>query len=185
MMTENITIYFNDKGEVTDQPIQLQQEGCDGIIDFCGVSTVPDGFTFEFSLQSFSLCVDASDLVCMLENKEVEATISNPCGGQLTCPVTIDAVRALGCVKVHINVGRLVPIQPFGPGLNFGCNCTLCFDQIVCVNQVIGYICGLESCVEDCYRFGGGSIFLNFGTDECGRQTVIINGRFSITLAGC
>ncbi|MBT2684720.1 hypothetical protein [Bacillus sp. ISL-37] len=185
-MSETKMIYFNSAGKVIDEPVRLQQEGCDNQIEFCKTVTVPDGFTFEFDgFDNFSLCSDASDLACMLENVEVDATIANPCGGELTCPVILDAVRAIGCVRVHVNVGRLVPIQP-ALNFNFGCDCTLCFDQTVCVNQVIGYTCDRDNCAEDCFRFGGGFVGVIFGEiDQCGRQTVTVVGGIDISFAGC
>lgn len=183
------TIYFNNKGEIIDPPEQVQQEGCTNVIEFCADAIVPEGFRFNFDyFRSHSFCTDVSNLACVLEPVQVNASIENPCGGELTCPVLIDSVRAVGCVRFHVNLGQLVPNQE---GYDFGNPCTLCFDKTVCVNQVIGYTCTQETCAEDCFSFN--YAFLSFDSndqlvDACGRQIVVLRGGIGGTngiFAGC
>lgn len=187
MANNETTIYFNNKGEIIDPPVQAEQVvPCDNVIEFCVEAIVPDGFTFDVEgFNNFSFCSDVSGLACVLESVGVDASINNPCGGTLTCPVVIDAVRAVGCVRFHVNIGELVPNQE---GINFGNSCTLCFDKTVCVNQVIGYTCTQDTCIEDCFTFN--FAFVSFSSSEqlvdaCGRQIVVIRGGLGVSFAGC
>lgn len=187
-MSDTKTIYFNNNGEIIEPPSRIQQEGCNTVITFCAEEIVPDGFTFQSDgVDSFSFCSDVSELSCILEREEVEVTVPNPCGGELTCPVSIYAVRVVGCVRFHVNLGQLVPNQR-GIDFNFGCNCTLCFDQTVCVNQVIGYVCDEDTCAEDCFSFESAFVSIDSRdqiTDACGRQIVVITGGLELVFEGC
>ncbi|HAQ08458.1 MAG TPA: hypothetical protein DCR24_13410 [Bacillus bacterium] len=184
MSSKNDRFYFNDKGEMIDPPVDVQQEGCDNFIGLCATAVVPDGYTFLFNpFRDFRACTDVSELNCVLSREETEATIPNLCGGELTCPVTIDAVRLVGCVRVLANLGDLRPKQS-GPSTPFPCQ--LCFAETACVNQVIGYTCAEDACAEDCFVIPFGELFVpTVTTDGCGRQIVSTVIRLFVQFAGC
>ncbi|TDL31116.1 hypothetical protein E2R51_15100 [Jeotgalibacillus sp. S-D1] len=181
----NNVIYFNSEGKrVEDLGIQ-QQEACLETISYCTSAIVPDGFTFSFtSFDNFTACSDLSQLVCMLEDEEVEATVEDPCGGTLTCPITLNAVRLVGTARFHINVGDLTPIEG---GLQLGdLPCTLSSDTAVSVNQVIRTICQRDICQDKCFRTIGAFAFApQVTTDACGRQIVTVRGGLFIGFTGC
>ncbi|RSD28436.1 hypothetical protein [Mesobacillus subterraneus] len=182
-MAERSLIYFNSKGEIIEIPIQMQQENRGILIEFCAEAIVPEGFTFQHDgFANFSFCTDVSELGCMAENVEGEATFPNLCGRELTCPVSVNAVRAVGCIRCHVNLGRLIPNVA---GFNFGSDHTLCFNKIVCVNQIIGYTCSQATCGENCFQFEDGFVSINPAdqiTSACGRQIVVIRGGLRIVL---
>ncbi|MEG9298230.1 hypothetical protein V6B33_17340 [Mangrovibacillus sp. Mu-81] len=165
--------------------LDIQQEVCDRTIEYCATAIVPDGFTFRFTtFDNFSACSDISELVCALEEQEAEGTVENPCGGTLTCPVLIDAVRLIGTARFHINVGDLTPIEA---GTRIGQRtCTLCSDVAVPVNQVIQSVCQTDTCQETCFDTIGGFAFApQVITDACGRQIVTVRGGLFIGFNGC
>ncbi|OIU70506.1 hypothetical protein [Rossellomorea aquimaris] len=162
-----------------------EEESCSRTIEYCATAIVPDGFTFRFTtFDNFSACSDLSELVCALEEQEAEGTVENPCGGTLTCPVTIDAVRLIGTARFHINAGDLIPIKA---GLRLGQRtCTLASDVAVPVNQVIQTICQTENCQESCFDTIGAFAFApQVITDACGRQIVTVRGGLFLRFLGC
>ncbi|WP_201715645.1 hypothetical protein [Rossellomorea arthrocnemi] len=184
MMLKNNVVYYDADGKMVDN-LDIQQESCDRTIDYCATAVVPDGFTFRFTtFDSFTACSDLSELVCTLEKQEAEGTVENPCGGTLTCPVEIDAVRLIGTARFHINVGDLTPIEG---GLQIGdIPCTLASDVSVPVNQVIETICQTEDCQRSCFDTVGAFAFApQVITDACGRQIVTVRGGLFIRYIGC
>lgn len=180
-MAEEKAYYFNEQWEMVDEPVSIQQLECDTVIEFCATAIVPDGFTFVFTTFD-AFCVDFSDLSCVLETVEEEVEIPNPCGATLVCPVFIEAVRAVGCVRIHINANMLQADTSIG---GFG-ECNLSFNTTVCVNQVIGFVCNQGECAEDCFVFAGAVIFSpTILIDPCGRQVVSARGNITINFNGC
>ncbi len=180
----NNVAYFDAEGNRIDH-FDTEQVACLQTIDYCTSAIVPDGFTFRFtSFDNFTACSDLSELVCMLEEEEVEGTVEDPCGGTLSCPVLLDAVRLVGTARFHINAGNLTPIEG---GLQLGQRpCTLSSDTAVSVNQVIRTICQTDSCQEKCFDTIGAFAFApQVTTDACGRQIVTVRGGLFIGFNGC
>ncbi|WP_098437767.1 hypothetical protein [Bacillus sp. es.034] len=184
MMLKDNVIYYDSEGKTVDK-LDIEQESCIRTITYCATAVVPDGFTFRFTtFDSFTACSDLSALVCTLEKQEAEGTVENPCGGTLTCPIEVDAVRLIGTARFHINVGDLKPIEG---GLKIGeIPCTLASDVSVPVNQVIQTICKTDMCQEDCIDTIGAFAFApQVITDACGRQIVTVRGGLFIRFLGC
>lgn len=182
MGTEEGAVYFNHKGEIVEEPIDIQQLECQNTVDFCATAVVPDGFTFDFAgFSNFS--VDVTQLKCLLVPVEESVELPNPCrGNPLQCSVILESVHLVGCLKVYLSAINMVANQSLFPNqgapLNFYTN--------VCVDQIIGYTCGQETCIEDCYSFGGANLFIpTIMTDACGRQIVTVSGYLVINFAGC
>lgn len=182
MIDRKEVVYFNAEGQMVDG-IDIEQQTCSGTIEFCASTIVPDGFTFEFTgFNNISICTDESDLVCATRTEEVLGTAPNPCGGTISCPIPIEAIRILGSLRLYINIGALTPNTP---GFHFGPPCRLCLDETISVNQTLGYTCP-QGCIEDCVDTAGIGIFRpTVILDDCGRQIVTLRGIFFLTFLGC
>lgn len=177
------TIYFNEEGQLVDF-LDIEQEACNRIIEFCASVIVPDGFTYEFTnFDSFSICSDLSNLVCVERLEEVQGTAPNPCGGTITCQFFLNAVRVIGTARFLLNIGDLTPDTP---GIHLGPPCRLCLDETLAVNQLLGYRCPDEDCPEDCIRtIGAGVTRPSILVDGCGRQIVSVSGRLFLAIPAC
>ena len=175
------TVFYNKKGEKVE-PFEIKKkEGeCKNTIDFCCIADVPDGFTLD--IKFLDLCVDISDLKCCLETKTVETTVNNPCDGELTCLVDIQAVRLVGCVRVTASTGPLKAIKnPF----IFEDNCAISCDTTVCVDQILDFTCDQIPPCDPCYEVVAvGAVFVPF-IDECGREAVKVEGEMFLDFIGC
>ncbi len=183
-MSEQVFIYFDIEGKRVSEPYHKPKGGCKNTIKFCATSIVPDGFIFKPDKKDFkfSFCQDISELKCVPETVKVETTVVSPCDETLKCPVSLQAVRAVGCVRFYVNLEKLVPKKP-GLSLATSGHCSLSFYETVCVNQIIGYRCLQEPIKEDCFdvylaAIGAPKII----TDPCGRQIVSIEGEIGIIL---
>ncbi|MEW9503099.1 hypothetical protein [Jeotgalibacillus marinus] len=181
MRNSNIKIkdLRNKKIEIIDPPVGVQQE-CVNVISFCCTSVVPDGFMIE-SEDDPCIALDFSELECCLETIETTGTVVNPCNGELECPVFIEAVRIVGCARMHANVGPLNPIS----GMVINEPCSICCDTTTCVNQIIDFTCGQEPPCLDCFEITETTFDLALTTDPCGRQLVVINVQVGVEFQGC
>lgn len=182
MGTEKAAVHFNHKGEIVEEPVETQQLECENTVDFCATAVVPDGFTFNSAgFSNFS--VDVSQLKCLLETVAEPVEIPNPCrGNPLQCSVFLESVHLVGCLKVNVSALNVIANKSLFPNQGSPLN----FYTTVCVDQIIGYTCGQESCVDDCYSFGGATFFTpTVITDVCGRQIVSVRGFLVINFTGC
>lgn len=179
---QQITVCFNGKGERVDPdevPVRKAKNKCNRIINFCCTSTVPDGFYIE-KLMLVGLCVDVSEINCCLENMQDKVKVPDPCNDMLRCPVDIQAVRLVGCAKIHVSVGALIPKSGVSDK-----ECSVSCNTITCVDQVIAFTCGEKPPCKDCYkmRFIIGKIGLK--RDKCGRQVVVVKAKAFLEFTGC
>lgn len=150
---------------------------CDNTIDFCVDIIIPAPFEFaSLDLLDFQ-ALDVSCLQCCLEPCDANATITNPCGGEeLVCPVEINAVRALGCVNVYLDV--------FGFNSNNSQLGIFCGNTTVCVDNVICYRCVTDP--DPCVNgfFNDASItdvaVADVITTSCGNTLVSVTGTINL-----
>ncbi|NDI33853.1 hypothetical protein [Chengkuizengella sediminis] len=182
--TNEYKLFYNSEGEKVDPfEIEIREDECQNFIDFCCIANVPDGFFkpdfTDPTLEDF--CIDISELKCCLETQKVEATVNNPCNGELTCLTEIQAVRLVGCVRITANTGPILPIQsPFAVD-----SCTVNCSTTVCVDQILDFTCNQTPPCIPCYEIeAAGAIFAPL-TDACGREVVRVQGRIFLKFVGC
>ncbi|OEH94239.1 hypothetical protein [Bacillus solimangrovi] len=180
----SVSFAIDKHGEITKDPCPPTPDECDNIITLCCTTTVPDGFVIGDDLDKVCIAIDKSELDCCLEPFETTAEVDNPCNGKLICPVTIQAVRLVGCARMHVNVGDLMPVDGFilypEPQA-----CTVCCDTTTCVNQIIDFTCGQVTPCEGCFDFTGVFVECKSGTDDCGRQTITVQVTLVVEFIGC
>lgn len=151
---------------------------CENTVNFCADILIPAPFTFN-TLGFVSSAIDVSCLQCCLEVCETTASVPNPCGKNLSCPVETVIVRALGCVKVYVNAEGINPYNR--QTASFCGNTTVCIDNAIC------YKCVTDSnpCVDGFFHQATVSdvVVANTLTTECGNTLVSITG--TIKLPGC
>ncbi|MFS1518615.1 hypothetical protein V1503_19440 [Bacillus sp. SCS-151] len=180
---QRYSLTVNSNGDVIPSLVVNQQDDCDNVISFCCTSVVPDGFRLP-SIENICISFDFSELDCCLETFETTGVVNNPCNGTLECPVDIEAVRLVGCARMHANFGELKPID--GITLNISNTpCTICCDLTKCVDQIIDFTCGQKPPCRDCFKVDGYDVVTELTTDFCGRQIVVLNVDLVVEFTGC
>jgi hypothetical protein len=163
-----------------DDVLAIQQDACppcENIVEFCVDIFIPAPFTFtNLHLEA----LDLSCLLCSLQQCEVTVEIPDPCGGTpILCPVNVIAVRALGCIKVFVDV--------IGSNLNTLDEVAFCGSTTVCVDNVICYQCLTDPhpCVSGFFNSTSISdvVVKETLTTACGNSIVSISG--NINLPNC
>ncbi len=174
-------LYFNDKGEIIDFiDFPATESECNRVISFCCTTTVPDGFFLDFNITNVGVCIDTSELSCCLETRTTMCEVFNPCDGVLNCPVDIQAVRLVGCSRLFVNVGDLLPISGLSP-----INCSICCNTTTCVDQVIAFTCDKIPPCKPCFKIIGGVIGFDIVIDDCGRQVLVVKLKAVVEFIGC
>lgn len=157
--------------------LEIQQQtypSCDNTVDFCADVFIPFPFTFtRLDLEA----LDVSCLNCCFETCEVTTEIPDPCSGSsLFCPLEVIAVRALGCIKVFVDVIGFNPrtLQEVA----------FCGNTTVCVDNVICFRCLADSNPCGTTFFNGTTISDVFVkgsvTTACGNTIVSVSGTINL-----
>lgn len=126
-------------------------------------------------------------LHCVMDNCELSATVENPCGGTIECPVCVKRFRYIGCIKF---IACLSPITGEGPSTppGRGRNSTACASGTccACVDQVICFTC---DCTDMCPTTGnlvtGYTITSATPTLVCENNVICVSGTFNFRTTPC
>ncbi|WP_214483118.1 hypothetical protein [Bacillus sp. SM2101] len=180
---QKFSFAIDKNGEAINPMVVEQQDECNNVISFCCTSVVPDGFLLP-TIDQLCISFDFSDLDCCLETFQSTGVVNNPCNGTLECPIDIEAVRLVGCARMHANFGELKPKK--GITLNISNTpCTICCDTTTCVDQIIDFTCGQKPPCRDCFDITGFIPSIDLTTDPCGRQIVILKVDLVVDFTGC